>query len=99
MTVPDWPNFLKFRSTMDGVFRAIIVILACIFIIKYSTLFEEDYHRKLTNLYAYPWWRILVVLILIAAVVWCPRVGILISVIVFFYLSDMNALITPMPNL
>jgi hypothetical protein len=99
MTLPDWPYFLQFRNTLDGLLRAIIVLLACFVIVKYSTLFEEDYHRRLTTLYMYPWWRILIVLLLIAALSWCPRVGILIAVIVFFYLSDMNALFTPLPNL
>lgn len=94
-----WPSFLSFQGTTDGIFRAIVLVLAAVTIVKYSTLFEEEYNEKLTNLYIYPWWRILVVLLVLSSAIWCPRVGILIALIVFFYLSDMNTLITPFSEL
>jgi hypothetical protein len=91
----SWPSFLSFQGTTDGIFRAVAVILAGVIIVRYSTLFEEEYTKKLTALYIHPWWRILVVLLLISSAIWCPRVGILVALLVFFYLSDMNTLITP----
>jgi len=91
----SWPSFLSFQGTTDGVFRALAVLLAGVVIVKYSSLFEEGYSQKLTDLYIYPWWRILVVLLALTSAIWCPRVGILIALVVFFYLSDMNTLITP----
>ena len=94
-----WPSFLSFQGTTDGVFRAITIILAAIVIVRYSTIFEEEYSKKLTTLYIHPWWRILVVLLLISSAIWCPRVGILVALLVFFYLSDMNTLITPFSEL
>lgn len=94
-----WPSFLSFQGTTDGVFRAITIILAAIVIVRYSTIFEEEYSKKLTTLYIHPWWRILVVLLLISSAIWCPRVGILVALLVFFYLSDMNTLITPFSDL
>jgi len=94
-----WPSFLSFQGTTDGVFRAIAVILAGIVIVRYSTLFEEEYTKKLTTLYIHPWWRILVVLLVLTSAIWCPRVGILVALLVFFYLSDMNTLITPFSDL
>lgn len=96
---PSWPSFLSFQGNTDGIFRALAVTFAAVVIVKYSTLFEEEYSNKLTNLYIYPWWRILVVLLALTSAIWCPRVGILIALIVFFYLSDMNTLITPFSNL
>ena len=94
----QWPSFLSFQGNIDGVFRAIVVTIAAVIIVKYSTLFEEEYSKKLTELYIYPWWRIIIVLLVLTSAIWCPRVGILISLIVFFYLSDMNTLITPFSN-
>ena len=88
-------SFLSFQGNTDGIFRALTVAFATIIIIKYSTLFEEEYNRKLTDLYMYPWWRIMVIFLVVSSAVWCPRVGILIALIAFFYLSDMNTLITP----
>jgi hypothetical protein len=95
----SWPSFLSFQGTTDGIFRAIIVFLSAIVIVKYSSLFEEEYAQKLTDLYIFPWWRILIVLLVLTSAIWCPRVGILIALIMFFYLSDMNLLITPFTEL
>lgn len=96
---PSWPSFLSFQGTTDGIFRAITVVLIGVFIVRYSTLFEEEYATKLTNLYVYPWWRILIVLLIITSAIWCPRVGILVALLIFFYLSDMNTLVTPFSEL
>jgi hypothetical protein len=91
----SWPSFLAFHSTTDGIFRAISVLIIGFVIVRYSTIFEEEYTQKLTDLYVHPWWRILVVLLVLSAAIWCPRVGILVALVAFFYLSDMNTLITP----
>lgn len=85
---------MAFQGDTDGVFRALSVAIAAVVIVKYSSLFEEEYSIKLADLYVYPWWRIIVVLLLLSSAIWCPRVGILIALIVFFYLSDMNTLMT-----
>lgn len=94
-----WTSFLSFEGNTDGIFRALVVLLAGVIIVSYSTIFEEEYSKKLTNLYIQPWWRILVVLLALTSAMWCPRVGILVALIVFFYLSDMNMLITPFSEL
>jgi hypothetical protein len=90
-----WPSFLLFQGTTDGIFRAIAVLVAAVVVVRYSTIFEQEYTQKLTDLYIHPWWRILIVLLVLTAVIWCPRVGILVAILVFFYLSDMNTLIMP----
>jgi hypothetical protein len=99
MRTYTWPSFLSFQGTTDGIFRAIAVTLMASIIIWYSTLFEEEYTQKLTDLYIHPWWRILVVLLVLTSAIWCPRVGILVALVIFFYLSDMNTLITPFSEL
>jgi len=96
---PTWPSFLSFQGNTDGIFRAIAVVVAAVVIIKYSTLFEEEYTQKLTDLYIHPWWRILVIILILTSAIWCPRVGILVALLVFFYLSDMNTLIIPFSEL
>ncbi len=94
-----WPSFLSFQGTTDGIFRAIAVTFIAVVIVRYSTIFEQEYTEKLTDLYIHPWWRILVVLLVLTAVIWCPRVGILVALVVFFYLSDMNTLVMPFSEL
>ena len=75
-----------------------IVILGVI-LLKYSTLLEEEYNETLIKLYIYPWWRMLLVILLITSIMWSPYIGIFIGMILFFYLSDMNILINPVANL
>ena len=99
MRTPEWLSFLSFDSTTEGACRAILVLLATLFIVFYSSLFEVEYSKKLIDLYRYPWWRLLLVLLVISSVIWCPRVGILVALVMFFYLSDMNTLLTPLSNL
>ena len=81
---------------VDSILRTVIVVLACLFIVRYASLYEEEYNKKLIDLYVYPWWRILIVLLLIASAFWCPTVSIVIALLTFFYLSDMNTLIAPL---
>jgi hypothetical protein len=85
-------------NTLDGILRTLIVIFGCIFIVRYATLYEEEYSQKLIDLYIHPMWRILLVLILIMAAVWCPMVSIVIAFLAFFYLSDMNTLLAPLSS-
>jgi hypothetical protein len=99
MNKTSWPSFLSFQGTTDGVFRAISVFVIGIVIVKYSTLFEEGYSQKLTELYVHPWWRFLIVVLLLTAALWCPRVGILVALLTFFYLSDMDILVRPFSEL
>lgn len=91
-----WPDCLSFYPTNDGMLRIAMIVIAGFIVIQYSTLFEKEYHMKLTYLSTYPWWRFLIVFLIIAALSWCPRVGILIAFIGFLYLSDMNILAEPL---
>ena len=90
-----WTDVLRFDNTFDGIARLIFVIAVGAYAIMNSTIFEAEYSDKLIELYTRPWWRLLVVILVIMAAVWCPRVGIIFAFVVFFYMSDMETLITP----
>lgn len=92
-------SWLSFDGTTDGIFRALFVFLAIFVIVYYSSLMERPYHQKLAQLYLHPWWRVLVILLVLSAALWCPRVGILMAFIAFLYMNDMNTLIQPLPQL
>ena len=91
----NWPDMLQFSNTLDGSLRLLFVLLAGITLVIYSMPFETQYHPKLIELYMQPWWRLLTVLLVLTAAVWCPRVGIVIALVIFFYLGDMHTLLTP----
>jgi hypothetical protein len=90
-----WPEILTFNSGTDGFMRLLVVTVATIILVMYSTIFEVEYNSKLIELYMYPWWRILSVLLILAGSLWCPRVGILVALVIFMYLADINTLLTP----
>ena len=39
----QWTNFLKFQNTPDGILRLLSVVILSIVLIKYSTVFENEY--------------------------------------------------------
>ncbi len=92
-------SWLVLDGTTDSVFRTLFVFVGILVAVYYSSLMERPYHQKLATLYLQPWWRVLVILLVLFATLWCPRVGILVAFIVFLYLNDMNTLITPIPHL
>jgi hypothetical protein len=72
-----------------------IIMLFAFIAVFYGTSFETEYSNKLINLYINPWWRVLIVALVVAAAMWSPRIGILVALVAFFYLSDVGTLITP----
>lgn len=91
-----WPELLTFEHSADGLMRLLFIAIIGGILIMNSTMFEAEYGDKLVDLYLAPWWRILVVLFVITAAIWCPRVGIVVALLAFFYLNDMETLISPL---
>jgi hypothetical protein len=88
-------EFMTFKPTVDGTMRLVSVLIVGVLLIAYSTVFEVEYSQKLIQLYMYPWWRVLLVLLVLCASLWCPRVAIVVALAVFFYLGDIHTLLTP----
>ncbi|NBR61718.1 MAG: hypothetical protein EBT86_08735 [Actinobacteria bacterium] len=91
----NWTEYLQFSNNLDGILRLVFVIAVVILIVANSFVFEEPYAVKLAELHTQPWWRILLAVALILATVWCPRVGIVVALLVFLYLSDVEMLTKP----
>lgn len=91
-----WPDVLAFEHSADGMMRLLFVAVIGGILIMNSTVFETQYGDKLVDLYLAPWWRMLVVAFVIASALWCPRVGIVVALLAFFYLNDMETLISPL---
>ena len=60
-------EFMTFKPTVDGTMRLVSVLIVGVLLITYSTVFEVEYSQKLIQLYMYPWWRILLVLLVLCA--------------------------------
>ncbi len=79
-------------NAIDSAARTGLTIVLLLWLISYGTVFEMEYDPKLVEMYKHPWWRMLVGLLLVAASVWCPRVGIMAAMVVFFYFMDLETL-------
>lgn len=51
--------------------------------------FDTPYPVEWVMLYPLPYWRLFLVFITIVACAWCPRVGIMVALALFFYIGDM----------
>jgi len=80
------------HSILDLSIRSSVIVLTLFCILLFGTVFESSYHVRLVELYAFPWWRILLVSTVVIGSMWCPRVGFVLALAAFFYLNDMNIL-------
>ena len=80
---------------IEQVLKMLVVFVLFIYIVFSSTVFEVEYNKRLVNLYPHPWWRLLLVTMIVIGWRWSPLIGVLIGIIVFFYLHDMYLLVTP----
>ena len=88
-------DLLPNPTTLDGALQTVFLVGLSIVLVLYSMVFEMEYDPKLIDLYMYPGWRLLCAALVLAAMLWSPRVGILVALVVFFYLADMHTLLTP----
>ena len=86
-------------STLDLIVRSGVILLIVLFILFSGSVFELSYPIQVVELYAVPWWRFLVVILVLVGTWWCPRVGFVLAIAAFFYLNDMHILTTSFVNL
>lgn len=82
----------KLHGPLDMSLRFIIGTAFLLYILWYGTVFEAHYPPIFVELYAYPWWRGSLVVLVLALAYWCPRVGIIAALATLLYLSDMKTL-------
>ncbi len=85
-------------NELDKYLRTGVTLVILAYVLFFGSVFEAHYPTRLVELYAYPWWRLLIVLLVVLGAWWCPRVGLALGVAVFFYLNDMNTLTSPFLN-
>lgn len=91
----SWLNILKPSPGVDGPARVVVMLVVAVLLVFYSMSFEVAYSRPMVELYMFPWWRLLVVIVTLTAALWCPRVGAVVALAAFFYLADVGTLLTP----
>jgi hypothetical protein len=82
-------------GVMDAAARTIVTSIFFIWVLYEGSVFESPYDKTLVKLYGFPLFRLALVLLVLAAAYWCPRVGVMAALAVFFYMEDMEKLRRP----
>jgi hypothetical protein len=80
---------------VDATARTIVTSIFFIWNLYEGSVFEAPYDKTLVKLYGFPLFRFVLVLLVAAAAYWCPRVGAMVALTVFFYMEDMEKLRRP----
>ena len=91
-------NLTTEGTPMEKMLRTGVVVVIVLYVILFGSVFEAHYPTRVVELYAYPWWRLLIVSLVAIGAWWCPRVGLALAVAAFFYLNDMHILTSPFAN-
>ena len=90
----------KVRVAAPFIMDEIVGVVSVLFVYAalVSTVFEVKYPNALVEMYPYPWWRALLVILVVAGWHWSPLIGVLLAVVVFFYIHDMFILMDKQIN-
>jgi hypothetical protein len=78
---------------IDATLKVSLSILLIVWLYHSGTIFESEYYDKLVDLYTKPWWRWLLVGLLILATLWCPSFAVALLMSIFFYFADIDSLV------
>jgi hypothetical protein len=90
-----WESALSPGGVVDGTARIIVTVAFFAWNLFEGSLFHTPYPVEWVYLYKFPYWRLFLVVTLIAALAWCPTVGIMVALALFFYLNDLSRLTKP----
>ena len=83
------------ENVIDATARTVVASLFLIWNLYEGSVFEAPYDKTLFKLYGFPLFRFVLVLLVLVASYWCPRVGVMVALTVFFYFEDMEKLRRP----
>ena len=89
---PSMYNTKNINEIVELGLKFSVILLLLGFILHSGSVFETSYPSQFVDLYALPWWRLFIVLLVVIGAWWCPRVGIILALAAFFYLNDMHSL-------
>jgi fumarate reductase subunit D len=79
-------------SKFDQTIRQIVIVLLIGWLLFYGLIYNKEYPDKLVALYHEPWWKLLLVGLVILSAFWSPLVSALLAFTVLLYFSDMDTL-------
>jgi hypothetical protein len=86
---------LNSEGVMDATARILVTSAFFLWNLYEGSVFEAPYDMTLVKLYGFPLFRFMLVLLVLAGSYWCPHVGSMVALAVFFYIEDMEKLKRP----
>ena len=83
------------EGLIDATARILVTAIFFVWNIYEGSVLESPYPLDLVRLYKYPFWRFMLVALVFLATYWCPRVGSMVALAVFFYMEDLEKLMRP----
>ena len=83
------------ENMLDATARTLVTVSFFIWNLYEGSVFEAPYDKTLVKLYSFPLFRFTLVLLVLVSAYWCPRVGAMVALAVFFYFEDMEKLRRP----
>ena len=81
---------LESKGTVDAYLRLTVAVLLFGWNWLEGAIFENEYPKSFVELYPVPLWRAVLLVLLITGANWCPTVGYLLALGIFFYTMDME---------
>lgn len=91
-------ELLRPQGPLDATLRIVVAAALFVWLIYEGSVIHSPYSQALVQLYDWPLWRLAVVIFVFLGALWCPRVGILAALAVFFYVADLETLRQPLQN-
>ena len=88
-------EWVRPNGSLDSTMKLLVATSFFIWNVFEGSLFHTPYPAEWVYLFKFPYWRILLVLLVIVSAAWSPHVGVLVALAVFFYLGDLSRLTTP----
>jgi hypothetical protein len=88
----EWSQILAPYNMIDGAMRILVTAVFFIWNMFEGSVFESPYTLEQVKLFGYPFWRLALILLVVLGAMWCPKVGAMVAVAVFFYLEDLHKL-------
>jgi hypothetical protein len=82
-------------SKIDSLSQILAILFFFGWNLYYGALINTPYPKVLVSLYQYPFWRLLLVGLIISSALWNEPLSILVGIAVFFYLMDMPHFLEP----
>lgn len=84
---------MKWQPMFDITLQLLLTVIVFIWLYTSGAIFEVEYYNKLVTLYTYPWWRWLLLALLLVVAQWCPTLSIALLMAIFFYFADIGIII------